>query len=263
MTRTRAGIAAVLLFFFSLMLNPSAARGQSLQPPPPLAPNRPTAPPRASSLPSTPVMPPTPSKDEAEDSGLGLEWVWINAEVGGAYVNMQSFSASSLGLTKTEGAGPAFGVAAGVRLIFLTLGVRMRDLLLSSIGSLWELSAEAALHTRIWHIDPYLGVRGGYNFVGSLSSDSIQVAGGGSPPEVSVHGFNVGPMVGIDYYLAKVVSIGIDADAQFLFLQRPKPTLPAALQGQPLPPQYQAIYNESGSSVGFGVTGAAHLGIHF
>ncbi|MDP9000144.1 MAG: hypothetical protein M3O46_08540 [Myxococcota bacterium] len=263
MTRKLGGPALVLLFSSWLMLTASVARGQSLQPPPPLAPNTQTAPPYASSLPSTPVMPPTRSKDEADDSGLGLEWVWINADVGGAFVNMQSFSATNLGLTKTESAGPAFGVGLGVRLIFITLGVRVRDLLLSSIGSLWELNAEAALHTRIWHIDPYIGVRGGYNFVGSLNSDSIQIASGASPPDVSVHGFNVGPMIGIDYYFAKVVSIGVDADAQFLFLQRPKPTLPAALQGKPLPPQYQTLYNESGSSVGFGITGTAHLGIHF
>jgi hypothetical protein len=189
--------------------------------------------------------------------------VYLNAEVGGAYVNMQSFSASNLALTKTEDGGPAFGVAAGVRLLFLTLGVRARDLLLSSIGSLWELSLEGALHTRIWHIDPYFGVRGGYNFVGSLSGDSVSVATGGSPSDVSIHGFNIGPMVGIDVYFSKLISLGGDVDAQFLFLQRPKPPPPAGLSVQMIPAQYQALYNESGSSVGFGVTGAVHLGIHF
>jgi hypothetical protein len=254
MTRSLVN-ATPMLLFACLLVRPSLAHAQSLEPPPPLASGAPG---------TTPAYaPPQRANEEAEDSGLGLEWVWLNAEVGGAYVNMQSFDKSNFALTKTESGGPAFGIAAGVRLIFLTLGVRVRDLVLSSIGSLWELSLEGALHTRIGHIDPYFGVRGGYNFVGSLSSDSVQVASGGAPSDVSIHGFNIGPMVGLDVYLAKLVSIGVDVDAQFLFLQRPKPPLPTALQGQPIPAQYQTLYNESGSSVGFGVTGAAHLGIHF
>jgi hypothetical protein len=262
MTRTvavvaRAASAALLLSCLSIPI-PRAAQAQVLEPPPPLPSS---APPRPMALPSTPVMP-ARSGEEAEDSGLGLEWVWLNADVGVAYVNMTSFSASNLGLQKTESVGPAFGVAAGVRLIFLTLGVRVRDLVLST-GNLWELSAEAGLHTRIWRIDPYFGVRGGYNFVGSLSSDSVQVAAGGTPSDVSVHGFNVGPMLGIDFYLAKAVSLGADVDAQFLFLQRPKPALPNGLTEMNLPPQYRQLYDNSGSSVGFGVTGSAHLGIHF
>jgi hypothetical protein len=262
MTRTLTHAAPAWLVLSCFLWPASPAHAQGLQPPPPLAPGAPGSP-RPTSLPSTPVMPPSPSKDEAEDSGLGLEWVWINADLGAAFVNMQSFSQTNLALTNTQSGGPAFGLAAGVRLIFLTLGVRVRDLLLSSIGSLWELSAEAALHTRIWRIDPYFGVRGGYNFVGSLNSDTVQVAAGGSPSDVSVHGFNVGPMVGIDVYLAKIVSIGADVDTQFFFLQRPPPPLPPGIQVTQLTSQQKTLYESSGSSAGFGVTGTAHLGIHF
>ena len=56
------------------------------------------------------------STDEQADSGLGLEWVWANAEIGGAYVNMSSFDATNLALQKTEVGGLALGVAAGIRL---------------------------------------------------------------------------------------------------------------------------------------------------
>jgi hypothetical protein len=236
MTRTLAPAAPAWLVLSCLLLASSPAYAQALQPPPPLAPGA-TGAPRPASLPSTPLMPPSRSKDEAEDSGLGLEWVWINADIGAAFVNMQSFSESNLGLTNTQSGGPALGFGAGVRLIFL--------------------------HTRIWRIDPYFGVRGGYNFVGSLNSDSVQVASGGSPSDVSVHGFNVGPMVGIDVYLAKIVSIGADVDTQFFFLQRPPPPLPPGIQVSQLPAQQRTLYQNSGSSAGFGVTGTAHLGIHF
>jgi hypothetical protein len=208
---------------------------------------------------------PSNASDEAEDSGLGLEWVWLNADVGAAYVNMESFSSSSLALQKSSSAGPMFGVGAGVRLLFFTVGARVSDLLLSAFN-LWEVSGEAAFHLRVWRIDPYFGARGGYAFVGSLSSDSVQVVSGGTPSAVSVHGFDIGPMVGIDVYLTKTVSLGGDFDMQFLFIQRPPVPLPQLPPGTPPPtltPAQQALYTESGSSVGLGVTGTVHLGIHF
>lgn len=266
MTRTLAAVPALLL----LLTSASAARAQYLEPPPPMAQGTPgypaQPPPPGTPAPADPALIPVSngsSDNESQDSGLGLEWVYLNADVGASYVDMESFSSSSFGLQKTHAAGPAFGVAAGVRLLFFTLGLRARDLLLTDIGSLWMLNAEAAFHTRIWRIDPYFGVRGGYDFVGSLNSNSVQVATGGSPSDVSVHGWNVGPMIGIDLYLAKWISIGADADAQFLFLQRPKPPLPAGVNESMLPPTAQTLYNQSGSSVGFGTDLTAHLGIHF
>src|SRR6202044_3985825 len=125
---------------------------------------------------------------------------------------------------------------------------------------------EAAFPPRIGHVDPYFGVRGGYNFVGSLNGSTVSVATGDTPSSVSVHGFNVGPMVGIDFYLAKYVSIGIDAELQFLFLQRPKVALPAGFPESDvtsLPAQEQQLYNESGNSAGFAFVPTVHLGIHF
>jgi hypothetical protein len=269
MTRTLAAVPALLLLL--PLTTVSEARAQYLEPPPPMAPAAPGTPgypaqPPPPGTPSTPAMTPVSNgspDDESEDSGLGLEWVYLNADLGASYVDMQSFSESHFGLVSTHAAGPAFGVAAGVRLLFFTLGLRARDLLLTGIGNLWMLNAEAAFHTRIWRIDPYFGVRGGYDFVGSLDSDSVQVATGGSPSDVSVHGWNVGPMVGIDLYLAKWLSVGADADAQFLFLQRPRPPLPAGVDVSTLPPAAQTLYNQSGSSVGFGTDLTAHLGVHF
>ena len=257
---------------FAFLASPSVAHAQGLEPPPPLGPTAPGYPGQYPP-PSAPVPSSSPSSDESADSGLGLEWVWLNAEVGGSFVDMQSFSASSMGLVKTSSSGPSYGLGAGIRLLFFTLGVRARDLSLSDIGDLWLLNLEAAFHTRIWRIDPYFGVRGGYNFVGSLNGHSVQVATGGTPSDVSVHGFNVGPMFGIDVYLAKIISLGADIDSQFLFLQRPAPPLPcpapltqAMCQAQfnmSATPQQKLLYNSSGSSVGFGFTAAAHVGIHF
>ncbi len=213
---------------------------------------------------------PSNASDESQDSGLGLEWVYLNADVGYSYVNMTSFSESTLGLAQTAGNGLTWGVGAGVRLLFLSAGVRVRNTLLDNPGSLWTLDLEAALHMRIWHIDPYLGLRGGYAFVGSFSSNSVTSATGMSQPDVAVHGFDVGPTLGIDVYFSSLVSVGAEGAAQFLFLQRPPVALPAQFQGPAgqmalamLPPAEQQLYSESGSSVGFGGSLTAHLGIHF
>ena len=194
--------------------------------------------------------------------------MYLNGDVGGGFASMDSFNSSTLGLQKTSSGGPAFGVAAGVRLIFFSLGVRVRDLQLSGIGDLWELNGEGAFHVRVGHVDAYFGARGGYNFVGSLNSSTANVATGDTPSSVSVHGFNVGPMLGLDIYLAKYVSLGVDADVQFLFLQRPKLTIPGpagtqlAAQCQ-TDPQCAQLYSQSGNSAGIAFVPTAHLGIHF
>jgi hypothetical protein len=210
------------------------------------------------------------STDESQDSGLGLEWVYLNADAGFGYTNLASFSSSSLGLQNTAGTGFAWGVGAGARLLFLSAGVRLRNELLDNPGSLWTLDLEAAFHMRVWRIDPYLGVRGGYDWLGSFSTNAVTTATGMSQPNVDVHGFDVGPMLGLDIYFSSLVSVGAEASAQFLFLQRPPVPLPAQFQGpqgqmllQMLPPQEQQLYAQSGSSVGFGAVGTVHLGIHF
>jgi hypothetical protein len=245
-----------------------ASLAQALEPPPPV-PGYPTQ-----TAPTTGYQSAS-SDDEKQDSGLGLEWVWLNAEAGISYVNLQSFDSTNLGLKSTSAGGPSFGVAAGVRLIFFTLGLRARDLSLSDIGNLWLLNMEAAFHTRFGRVDPYFGLRGGYNFVGSLSSSSVQVAMGGTPSDVSIHGWNVGPMFGMDFYPAKLVSLGFDLDSQFLFITRPKPAVPCPAVGGVQPsqamcqmavdanPQTKLLYDNSGSSVGFGFSALAHLGFHF
>ncbi len=208
------------------------------------------------------------STDESQDSGLGLEWVYLNADAGYGYANMTSFSSSSLGLANSQGSGFTWGVGAGVRLLFLSAGVRLRNELLDNPGSLWTLDLEAAFHMRVWRIDPYFGVRGGYDWVGSFSTNAVSSAtntatGMAATPAVSIYGFDAGPMLGIDIYFSSLVSVGAEANAQFLFLNRPKPPLPAGVDETTLPANVRTIYDQSGSSVGFGGTATAHLGIHF
>lgn len=253
MTR-RLRLASTFAAGMGLTLLASTARAQEGESPPPPPPGTPQ---------SAPPQGPSNASDESEDSGLGLEWVYITADAGFTYIDFASLSESSLGLAETSGSGFTWGAGAGVRLFFFSAGARVRETLLSDPGSLWTVDLEAAMHMRIWRIDPYFGLRGGYAFVGSFSSNSISAATGMAPPEVSIHGFDVSPTLGMDIYFTSLFSVGAEATAQFLFLQRPQLALPAGVMASQIPPQYQSLYQNSGSSVGFGGGVTAHLGLHF
>jgi hypothetical protein len=202
------------------------------------------------------------------DNGRGFELIYVNGDVGAGYMNMTSFTSSadktSFGFKTTESAGPAFQLAAGVRLVFLTLGVRARLNQLSAF-SLWQLNAEVGLKSTMGNLDLFGGAHGGYDFLGSLdkaslSSDTSTQGGSGN---VTVRGWNAGLDAGLDYYLVPMFSLGFVASADFLQLNRPPistagldPTVAAAIQANP-------NYSKSGQSDGFGLMGAVRLGLHF
>jgi len=256
---TRVPLMAVPAVF--ILLTASTALAQDLEPPPPEG-----APANGGGSPEQAPLPPIQPVEESSDSGLGLEWVYFTAGGGGAYTNMVSFSASNLQVPQSTSSGGEFDVGAGVRLLFFSAGLRARDLQLSAFN-LWELDAEAALHMRVWHIDPYLGARGGYVTVGGLNAaesnaNSSMATSTTTTSSENVHGFNVGPMLGIDIYFSSLFSLGAEVNAEFLILERPPVPIPAGVSSQ-LTPSQQALYQQSGSSAGVGVVGGAHLGIHF
>jgi hypothetical protein len=246
----------------------SAASAQDLEPPPPEG-----APASGGSQDNQAPLPPIQPVEESADSGLGLEWVYITGGAGAAYTNMASFSSSNLGVQQATSTGAEWDVGAGVRLLFVSAGLRARGLELSAFH-LTELDAEAALHMRIWHIDPYFGARGGYVTVGGLNTaESNATSGSAMSTSVTtnenVHGFNVGPMFGIDIYFSSLFSLGAEVNAEFLILERPPiaaasmVSAAASATGTTLSSQQQQALALSGSSVGLGVVGSAHLGIHF
>jgi len=218
----------------------------------------------------------TSSSDESgHDHGLGLEWLWIDADIGYSYANLSSFNASNFALQNTASSGLVAGGGAGIRLLFLTLGLRARDLPMSNFN-LVELDGEAAFHARMGHGDLYFGARGGYAFSGNLSGSTLESAAssGGTPPNVNVHGGNAGMIFGFDYYFNHYLSLGIDGNPEALFLQRPPAALPviptngtpeeiAAAQAVRAQLAAEPLYKESGSSIGFAFLGTAHVGVHF
>jgi hypothetical protein len=265
MKRTPAMAVPAML----VLMTASAASAQDLQPPAPE--NAP--PPAEGAAPENPL----PPIEETKDSGLGLEWVYISGGGGGAYTNMTSLNSSNFGVQQAASSGGEFDFGAGVRLLFFSAGLRARNLELSAFN-LWELDAEAALHMRVWRIDPYLGARGGYVTVGGLNAATSNATSGTATSTTTdsnenVHGFNVGPMFGIDVYATSWLTIGAEVNAEFLILERPPLPIPSQIQMAAqqmgvnptslLTAQQQQLYQQSGSSAGLGVMGAARLGIHF
>jgi hypothetical protein len=276
---------------------PAPAPGPTESPAAPPGPAPAEAPPPAPQEINAP--PPETPPSEEKDRGLGLEWIWLSADVGYSFADLGSLKGgSSLGIATTSSSGPALGIGAGVRLLFLTAGLRARDIPLS-VGNVVELDGEIGLHSP-GSFQFYFGARGGYLFSGNLSANAVAGAteAGGTPPNVSFSGGNVGMMIGFDYYFNHFVSFGLDANPEFMFIQRPPvplpslpplPTPPAGIncnappaQGTSICAMYAAaqtayntaqsslnavknnpLYKESGSSIGLGFVGAAHLGVHF
>lgn len=240
-----------------------SARAQDLAPPPPIDPNSQGAPnkPQGTNEDGKSTVQQL-DESEKKDSGRNFELFYLNGDVGLSYVSLDSFNASNLALQKTNSLGPAFSVGAGVRLLILAAGVRMKLNQLSAF-SLWQLNGEVAFHFTESKFDPYLGVHGGYAFMGSLSSSSLDAATSTSASDVTVHGFDAGLDLGFDYYLSSLFSIGVSGMGEALFLKRPPVPLPSGLSAsQAAAIQSQPLYANSGNSAGFGAGGFLRLGLH-
>jgi hypothetical protein len=224
---------------------------------------------------TAPAAAPTPQGDQAQgeklesdekkNNGRILELVWANAEAGFSYINMQQISSSNLGLQNATSAGGMFGFGAGIRLWILTIGARARLNDLSSF-TFWELNGELGFHIPIKKWDPYFALTGGYAFSGSLSSVAENASASESPSDVSIHGADAGLSLGVDYYFLPILSLGLDVTGEALFLSRPPASLPAGLNQLPAAEQMmienQPLYKATGDSVGFGISGSLHVGLH-
>jgi hypothetical protein len=189
------------------------------------------------------------AKADEEDAGRGLEWVWLNVEVGGQHLGLQTLKASSLvdaDQVKTTQTGLVYGAGAGVRILVFTVGARFR------LGSfedwrLWTLGAEGGLRIPIGKLEPYFTVGVGYASVGSFANEVAAASG------AKIWGVNARLGGGLDYYLSNTFSVGGSFTGDMLFLSR------AGVSGG----DEAAFYAEDGSAIGAGATLTAVVGLHF
>ena len=184
----------------------------------------------------------------------GLELVYANAEVGGAYANIGNQFTNQGG----QG-GAALGLGLGLRFVYFTVGLRGRLAPLSAF-TLYEANLEVGIHVPEGAWDPYINLHGGYARA-SMNSQPLTFnvpvlgvvdLGTVTPPSPS--GGDVGGSLGIDYYLSGLFSLGLDATLDALFLSTSAVTYTVA--GQPV-----TIQGQSNTGVAF--LGTLHAGLHF
>jgi hypothetical protein len=218
-------------------------------------------PPALTTTPPPGAAPSTPAATEAElaradkeDSGRGLEFLWLNAEVGVMHLGLGTFKNDELvepATVDSTQTGLVAGAGVGVRLVFFTLGARFRYAPLPDL-KLWTLGAEFGLHAPLGSLEPYASIGLGYVSMGL--PDSAQA--GGAP---KIQGFDGRLAGGLDYYFTNMFSLGVNVGADLLVLARAGDDC--------VPPQPGATvastYCSSGSGIGAALTATGVAGLHF
>jgi hypothetical protein len=197
---------------------------------------------------------------EHEDSGRGLEWFYLNGEIGVMHLGLDTFKANGVvdaNTVKTTQTGLLVGAGLGVRLVFLTIGPRFR---LATFGDyqLWTLDAELGFRIPLGKLEPNFGLAGGYASVGSFSGSNVGFNSG----DVNVRGYDIRAFGGFDYYVTPVFSVGVTAAFELIGLTRPGISL-SKLQNTTAGTAQQNVYAADGSSIGAGISGTLVLGLHF
>jgi hypothetical protein len=257
----------------ALLVHAGSASAQELTPPPAIAPPPPMDP-AAPGAPGDPSTTTTPegattaklNEAEQEDSGRNFELVWVDAYLGGSYIDMRQFSSDTLQIEKASSGGPMIALGAGVRFVLLTLGVRAKYNALSAFN-MWQLNGEVGFKIPIDKFDLLIGAHGGYSFVGSVGEGTVASGSSATPSNndaVKIRGFNVGLDIALDYYITKNFSLGAGVFADFLYLKRPPVDKPAGLTAeQAAIVDADPLYQKSGTSGGMQLGGALRIGGHF
>ncbi len=205
--------------------------------------------------------------------GPKSQHLWIDAQAGVESVQLQTFSANfdtvSVGVLPTSGVGPTANIGAGLRLVFLTLGVRGRvsffqdNAPTQTVGAwqIWTLDGEVGLRAPLGRFEPHAAIDIGYASFGGL-----QTAVQGLSAGLDVHGIDARLDGGVDYWLTHHLSLGVDVSGGLLAVSRPGVSVRDLATPQQVGTLNEAkarVLEANGSSVGstFAVTGS--LGLHF
>ncbi len=260
---------------FALLLGASPSRAQS-PPQPGQAPRPPSM--FGGMMSGLQIPPPTPPSaaslrvseelDEAkrQDSGRGLEWVWIDVEGGFEQLGLQTFNAGTAaflaGLVPTSASGGVVGVGVGARLLYFTLLLRGR-VGIFDIGELYRLGLEGGFHVPLGRVEPRVALAAGYAQMANLHD----VVGGAAGSAIALRGFHARVGAGLDYYVTPVFSIGGDVSGELLGLTRPALSMAQVTNIQKSAPanlQKSAdLLLQSSSGWGGTLAATALLGLHF
>jgi hypothetical protein len=219
--------------------------------------------PPSSTPPETPAVAETEEKlDDAEkkDTGRGLEWFYLNAEIGFEHLGLQTFSANNVvdaNLVDTTQTGPLYGAGLGARIVFITVGARFRIATFTNYD-LWTLNGEVGLRIPLGKLEPYFSLGGGYASLGSFSGANIK---GGSG--VTVGGYDIRAGGGLDYYITPVFSVGAALTFEVVGLTRSGSFQALTGNGSTGGGVEAQVQAADGTSVGSAFAGTFVAGLHF
>lgn len=200
-------------------------------------------------------------KAEKEDSGRGLEFFYLNAEIGAEHLGLQTFHSNNIvdaNVVATTQTGLLFGAGLGLRLLFITVGPRFR-LAHFSQYDMWTLGAEVGLRIPLGNLEPYFVLGGGYASLGAFNATNF----GPNTNDVAIRGYNIRGGGGLDYYVTPVFSVGANVTAELVGLTRPGVANPATGMTMVGMGGVSNVYSFDGSSLGMGIAGTVVLGLHF
>ena len=207
------------------------------------------------------------------------ELVYANVEGGYETLSISTLTAQGTLLARdirpvsvgTSGGGAFYGVGAGFRLAFFTLGGRFRGAHLS-VGDFSTMDGELGARLVFNRFEPYFTFGAGYAKLAS----SGEVAG---IPDLDIHGWNARAGLGLDYYPDKNFTLGFNVGSDVLAMARSGVDLSTSPEAQARervktcealtqPTQQQEcatsiVHDTEGASAGFAGTFAVVMGVHF
>jgi hypothetical protein len=206
-------------------------------------------------------------RSKKQDSGRGLDWVWVDVGGGFEHLGLRTFNpkeeAFAAGFVDTTANGSMLSGGLGARLLFFTLGARGRIAFFSPYNRL-SLGPEIGFRFPIGNIEPHADVGFGWTGLGSFNG-----AVAGDADAIAMRGIYARVGGGVDYYLTPVFSVGVGASIELLHLSRPgiSPDQIAALQALP---NLTASERERAERLGTAATSdggafsaTGQLGLHF
>ncbi len=194
---------------------------------------------------------------EREDSGRGLQFVWLTPEVGFQWASFGLLSNSDLldgDVVPDSALGLVLGGGVGARLLYFTAGARFRYGLLDDLH-LWTLDLEVALRVPKGRLEPYAFVAAGYARGANFKAQDAVEALGDSTGDLTLGGIDARLGGGVDYFVTPVFSVGGRLEADLLFLSRD-----AVLESET---GQDSVYAKDGSGIGLSAAGFVDLGLHF
>lgn len=221
---------------------------------------------------------PAPERPKAESAAprpsRGSELVYANVEGGYQSLSISTLTARDLtpSSVETSGGGAFYGVGAGFRFAFLTLGGRVRGGHLS-VGDLSTINGELGARITLDRVEPYFTFAAGYAKLSATGGEIAEI------PDLDIHGWNARAGLGLDYYADKNFTIGANLTGDVLAMARPGVDLSTSPEAQAkervktcqslTDPSQQAqcatniVHDAEGASAGFAGTFSVVMGLHF